>query len=313
VSEQEFDQQGFHQKPALPWRIAVSMLWGVATGAFCFFLQWTLHQGAGDFTWAIHLAQRMLAGQNLYDTPFEQYPLTAALFAVPFVGLRPEMAAAVFYGLGSGLLAFALTRNSYHRLLVFLAYPYWVGLITVQWSTIIAASAFFPVLAAVAMAKPQVGLPVFLTHFNRRSFWSCVVVGVLSLIVMPRWPKLWMGQMGYYEHFFAILVIPGPLILLALLRYRDRDAWLLLLNSIMPQRWFFDAFTLWLIPKSRWELIVTVVFSWCSGIWRWYHQPTNIYQVGRWIVLSIYLPMLVIVLLRRSNGWEADETDNKTG
>jgi hypothetical protein len=160
----------------------------------------------------------------------------------------------------------------------------------------------------VAMAKPQVGLPVFLTHFNRRSFWACVMVGLLSLILLPRWPQLWMGQMGYYQHFFAILVFPGPLVLLALLRYRDRDAWLLLLTSLMPQRWFFDVFVLWLIPKSRRELLATVVFSWCSGIWRWYHQPTSFDQVGRWIVLSIYLPMLAIVLLRRP-GLDGGGTD----
>lgn len=285
--------------PALRWRITISILLGVATGAFCFFLVRTLHQGAGDFSWAIHLAQRFLARQNPYDTPDEQYPFTAALVALPFVRLRPEIAAAVFYGLSSSLLAFGLTRHGYHRLLVFLAYPYWIGLLTVQWCTVITASAFFPLLMPVAMAKPQVGLPVFLTRFNRRSFWACVVIGLLSLILFPRWPQLWLGQTGYYQHFFAILVLPGPLVLLALLRYRDRDAWLLFLTSLMPQRWFFDAFVLWLIPKSRREILVTVVFSWCSGIWRWYHQPLTFVQVGRWIVLSIYLPMLAIVLLRR--------------
>jgi hypothetical protein len=89
--------------------------------------------------------------------------------------------------------------------------------------------------------------------------------------------------------------------LLALLRYRDRDAQLLLLTSLMPQRWFFDSFTLWLIPKSRREILVTVFFSWCAGIWRWYHQPTSFTQVGRWIVLSTYLPMLAIVLLRKTS------------
>lgn len=286
--------------PDIRWRLAISALVGVATGLFCLFLVRTLHQGAGDFSWAIHLAQRFLARQNPYDTPAEQYPFTAAIFALPFVRIPPEAAAAIFYGLSSALLAFGLTRGGYHRLLVFLAYPYWVGLLTVQWSTVITAGAFFPLLMPVAMAKPQVGLPVFLTHFNRRSFWACVAVGLLSLILMPRWPQLWVGQMGFYQHFFAILVLPGPLVLLALLRYRDKDAWLLLLTSLMPQRWFFDAFVLWLIPKSRRELLVTVVFSWGSGIWRWYHQPTNFTQVGRWIVLSIYLPMLAIILLRKS-------------
>jgi hypothetical protein len=281
------------------WRITVSVLVGLGAGSFCFYLVHKLHQGSGDFGWAIHLMRRLLARQNPYDTPFEQYPLTAGVVAFPFVKLPPALAAALFYGLSSSLLAFGLTRDGYQRLLVFLAYPYWVGLLTVQWSTIIAASAFFPLLMPVTMAKPQVGFPVFLTYFSRRGLLACIAVGVLSLVVMPRWPLLWIGQMGYYQHFIAIAVLPGPLVALALLRHRERDARLLLLTSLMPQRWFFDAFILWLIPKSRREIMVTVFFSWCCGIWRWYYPPQSFTQVGRWIVLSTYLPMLVIVLLRK--------------
>jgi hypothetical protein len=281
------------------WRIATSGLIGLIAGAYCYFLNHALHQGAGDFGWSVHLAQRFLARQNPYDTPLEQYPFTAAQFAFPFVRLRPEVAAGVFYGLSSFLLALGLTRNGYHRLLIFLAYPYWVGLVTVQWCTVITAAAFFPLLLPVTMAKPQVGLPVFLTRLTLRGFLACVAVGLLSLILLPRWPLMWMGQLGYYQHFFAVLVLPGPLILLAVLRYRDRDARLLLITSVMPQRWFFDSFILWLIPQARGEILVTVCFSWAAGIWRWYHQPTSFTQVGRWIVLSTYLPMLALVLLRR--------------
>lgn len=292
---------------AIRGRLAISALLGAATGSFCFYFQRSLHRGAGDFVWAMHLAQRVLAHQNPYDTSFEQYPLMAGMFAFPFLGFSPEAAGAIFYGLSSALLALGLTRHSYSRLLIFLAYPYWIGLLTVQWSAAITASAFFPLLLPLTMAKPQVGLPVFLTRFSRRGFWACVVISLFSLILMPRWPLLWIGQMRYYQHFFAILVLPGPLILLALLRYRDRDAWLLLLSSFMPQRWFFDALILWLIPKSRREILLTVIFSWCSGLWRSYHPPSSFLEVGRWIVLSIYLPMLVIVLLREP------QTDGQSG
>ena len=288
------------QMPAIRGRLAISALVGAAAGSICFFFQHTLHLRGGDFVWAIHLAQKVIAHQNPYDTTFEQYPLTAGLFAFPFLGLSLEAAAAIFYGLSSALLAFGLSREGYHRLLVFLAYPYWIGLLTVQWSTAITASAFFPLLLPLAMAKPQVGLPVFLTRFSRRGFWACVAFGLLSLAVMPRWPLLWLGQLRYYQHFFAILVLPGPLILLALLRYRDRDSWLLVISSCMPQRWFFDTLILWLIPKSRREILITVIFSWAAGLWRSYQSPASYTEVGRWIVLSTYLPMLAIILLRSS-------------
>src|SRR5271165_7125543 len=100
-------------------RIVICAAIGVASAAYCYFLLRHFHQGAGDFGWAIHAAQRLLAGQNPYDTPLEQYPLTAAFFAWPFAGLRPEVAGALFYGVSSALLAFGLTRHGYHYLLVF--------------------------------------------------------------------------------------------------------------------------------------------------------------------------------------------------
>jgi hypothetical protein len=34
------------------------------------------------------------------------------------------------------------------------------------------------------------------------------------------------------------------------------------------------------------------------GLWRWYHVPRTIHQVGLWIVLGFYLPILANVLLR---------------
>lgn len=280
------------------WRIAVSAAIGFASGAICWFLMKHFHQDAADFRWALHLAQRVLARQNPYDTPLEQYPLTAAIFALPFLRLPPELAAGIFWGIGSGLLAFGLTRHGYTGLLIFFAYPYWAAILTVQWSPIIAASAFFPLLLPVTMAKPQVGLPVFLTRLSKRGVLACVIVALASLALMPTWPLLWWRQTGNYQHFIPLLVLPGPLLLLALLRYRDRDARLLFLSALMPQRWFFDSFILWLIPQSRREIVWTVFFSWGAGIWRWYHIPHSFTEVGRWTVILFYLPMVAVVLLR---------------
>jgi hypothetical protein len=281
------------------WRLAVSAAIGLASGIFCWFLMRHFHQDAADFRWPLHLAHGLLARQNPYDTPFEQYPLTAGLFALPFVRLRPEIAAASFWGISSALLAFGLTRHGYNKLLVFLAYPYWAGIIAVQWSPIIAAGSFFPLLLPLTMAKPQIGLPVFLTRLSLRGLLGCVAVGLVSLAVLPSWPWLWLRQTGNYEHFIPLLVLPGPLLALALLRYRDRDAWLLFLAALMPQRWFFDSFTLWLIPQSRREIVWTVFFSWGAGMWRWYHVPHSFTEVGRWTVIFLYLPMLIVVLWRR--------------
>jgi hypothetical protein len=283
-------------------RILISTAIGLASGIFCWFVLAHFHQGAADLTWAIHLSQRLLARQNPYDTPLEQYPLIAAFFGLPFAWLRPEVAGGVFYGVSSGVLAFGLTRHGYSRLLLFLAYPYWAGFLTAQWPPLIAASAFFPLLLPVTLVKPQVGLPVALTHLSRRGVLACAVLVAVSLAILPRWPILWAHQFGHYEHFIPLLVLPGPLLLLALLRYRDRDAWLLFLSALMPQRWFFDSLPLWLIPKNRREMVWTVSLSLAPGIWRWFHAPHSYAEVGRWTVVFFYLPMLAVILLRNRVG-----------
>lgn len=285
---------------AMRARLLISTLIGLASGFLCWFLMIRFQQGAADFQWAIHLAHRVLARQNPYDTPLEQYPLTAGVFALPFLGFSAEAAAAVFYGLSSGLLAFGLTRHGYHRLLIFLAFPYWSGLLTVQWSAAVTASAFFPILLPFTSAKPQIGLPVFLTRLSRTGLAVTAAVVLATFAFMPNWPRLWLAQSGNYQHFIPLLIFPGPLLLLVLLRYRDRDGWLLLVGACMPQRWFYDPFFLWLIPKTRRQIVYTAGLSWVPGIWRWYHTPHSFMQVGRWTVLWLYLPMLVVLLLRKT-------------
>jgi hypothetical protein len=288
-------------------RLVVSLAVGIATGLFCGCLLRHFRQGAADFGWALRAARYASARQNPYDTPLEQYPLTAALLSLPLVRLPGEIAGGIFYGLSSALLAFGLTRYGYHRLLVFLAYPYWAGTLTAQWSPLIMAAGFFSLLLPVTMAKPQIGLPVALTHISWRGLAACALVVLGTLIWMPAWPLLWVRQLGNYEHFVPLLVLPGPLLGLALWRYRERNAWLLFLASLVPQRWFFDAFILWLIPKSRRAIVWTAGLSWGAGLWRWYHMPHSFTEVGRWDVVFIYLPMLVVVLTEESG---ADEEDS---
>ena len=269
------------------------------------------HQDAADFRWALHLAERLLARQNPYDTPYQLYPVPAALFGLPFVWMQPEVAAGAFWGISSALLAFGLTREGYTRLLIFLAYPYWAGILTAQWIPLIMASAFFSLLLPATMAKPQIGLPVFLTHLTLRGFLACAVVGLASLVVAPNWPVTWLRYAAGYQRFVPLFVLPGPLLALALLRYRERDALFLFLSSIMPQRWFYDAFILWLIPRSRRQIVWTVFLSWGAGIWRWYHAPQSFTQVGRYCVLFFYLPMLAVVLLR--TGFTTEDTGEHRG
>jgi hypothetical protein len=282
-------------------RIFISVLLACASGYLCWFLLDHFHQGAGDFNWALGAARELLAKRDPYGhigPGAIPYPLTAVLLAVPFAWLPSTVAGGTFFGLSTGLLAFGLTREGYIRLLIFLAYPYWAALITAQWTPLIMAAALFPLALPVTLAKPQIGLPVALTHISRIGVAASLLFVLLTFAIMPSWPWHWLPQLKGYQHYYPLLAIPGPLLLLSLIAYRERDAQFLFLSSIFPQRWFYDAFTLWLIPKSRRELVYTVGISWVLGVLRWYHGPRSIQEVGRWTVSLIFVPMLAVVLLR---------------
>jgi hypothetical protein len=289
-------------KTAQPTRdVAVAVAFAIGSGVLCWAFLHRYQLGAADFTWAHTAARDLLSRKDPYvHTPpgAIPYPLTAALAALPFAALPAEIAGALFFGISSGLLALALVRRDPTRLLIFLAYPYWAALMTAQWTPLLMCAAFYPIALAFCTVKPQIGGPIALTNLSRKGALAAAVLLIASLAWMPRWPLEWISQLGGYQYFVPLLVLPGPLLALAAWRYRDRDSLFLLLCALMPQRWFYDSFVLWLIPKSRRSVLSTVACSWIVGLWRWYHMPRSMHDIGLWSVLGFYLPMLVIVLLR---------------
>lgn len=254
--------------------------------------------------WAMQAARDLTDGHDPYSYPphahFIPYPLPAALAGLPFSFFTPAVGAALFYGISTGLLAFALFTRSKHRLWVFLAMPFWFAMVWAQWTPLIMAAAFFPMLLPVVLIKPQIALPIGLTHLTMIGIYSCIGVGLISVIVYPSWPIVWLSQIKDYQRFFPFLSLPfGPLLLLALLRWRDSDARVFLLISLFPQRHFYDAFVLWLIPKTRREILPTVALSWGAWIWKaYYHPHMQSPEVGLVSVLFFFLPMLSVILLR---------------
>jgi hypothetical protein len=286
-----------------------SVVAGLTSGTLCWAFVNRFGLSGGDFHWAYVAARALLAGKNPYantSSGIIPYPLPAALVALPFVRFSPELAGAMFFAIGSALLAYGLVRERPVRLLIFLAYPYWAALMAVQWTPLLMSAAFFPLALAFCVAKPHIGAPVAMTHLSRRGLIAAALLLTLSLLIRPRWPIEWLGQLHGYQHFYALLVLPGPLLGLALWRWRDRDAWLLVLASILPQRWFYDPFILWLIPKTRRSILATVACSWATGLWRWYHIPHTLHDVGRWSVLGFYIPMLIVVMTRKDSAGEID-------
>ena len=292
-------------------RLAVSSLIGMASGLLC----WLIHVGrqasSNDFNWALHSAQALLLHEDPYAVHLPPhgmpYPLPATFFALPLLWAGSRLAGALFWGASSALLAFGLTREGYTRLLIFLAFPYWAAMLCVQWSPLVMAGAFLPWMVPAALAKPQIGIPIMLAQPNWRGFVACAAVAAASLLVLPSWPMKWLGQLGGFESYVPLLVLPlGLTLLLALWNRDDPDSHLFLLSALMPQHWFYDAFILWLIPKTRREILATCLLSWGAALWRGFHTPHSWAEFGLAAVGWIYLPMLAVILVRRSPNRSSD-------
>jgi hypothetical protein len=259
------------------------------------------HWPGGDFNWAMIAAQDLIHGRDPYryisGPEWTPYPLPAAFVGLPFSVFSPAVGGALFFGVSAGLLAFGLTtRGEYQRLLILTAFPFWFALEWAQWTPLIMAAAFFPVIMPVVLMKPHIALPVALTHPTQLGVYCCVGVGVLSLIIYPTWPLVWLSQIGQFQRFSPIATAVGPLLLLALFRWREKDAQLFLLACLFPQRLYYDAFVLWLIPKTRKEIFFTALVSW--GAWIWNVRHPEMTSVGIVSSLFFFLPMLAVILLR---------------
>lgn len=283
-------------------RVLASIAIGSTAGALCYFFLLHVGVGAGDFTWAYGAANDLLNGEDPYRHEpsrfWTPYPLPAALVAIPFLALTPELAAAVFFGLSTALMTYGLTTRGSFALFTLLSCPFWVSLQWAQWTPLIVAAAFFPILMFVVVTKPHVAAPVVAFHWSVPGIILTILLLAASLLIYPTWPIKWIYQLGEFQAFIPLLTVPGPLLLLALKRWRDPDAKFLLLASFFPQRWFYDALILWLIPKTRKEFLYTATFSWGAYLWRLIHMPDTNLERGLVSVLFFYLPMLVVILRR---------------
>ena len=256
----------------------------------------------GDFGWNHMAAREFLQGVDPYRHPpaedYAPYPFPAVIFAMPFLVLPPVIAASVFFGISSGLMAYGLLANGWASLLVFTCCPFWIALQWAQWTPLIVASAFFSFLAITVCIKPQISLPVVLTHLNKVAIISAFSLLAVSLILYPSWPWRWLKSLSGYQAYCALLTIPGPLLLLAFKRWRDPDARLLLLASIFPQRWLYDGLILWLIPKTRKEFLYTALVSWTALAWLLLRNTDSLIERGAVLTLSFHVPMLITILRR---------------
>ena len=287
-------------------RLLYAIMIGIAAALLCYRAR-TLpmyYPGPGDFNWALDTATALMQGKDPYA--FEPsslripYPLPVALFGAPLVALPEPLAAAIFFGASSGLLAYGILQSDEPwRLAVFASFPYIYALIFAQWSPLITASWFFPILAPLlVLVKPNIALPVALNRLTWRGVAFAGGVLLASLLIYPSWPWRWLEMTGEYARIVPILVLPfGPALALALIRWQDERARLLIAMSVLPFRGVYDLTALGLIPRSIHQAFLLVMLSWSVPL---YDFGIGLQVRPAWSVPILFLPALAFILY---DGW----------
>jgi hypothetical protein len=309
-------------RPSTPVRAGVALLIGIAAGVACF-VKISSVRPADDFSLYWLGARALIEGKNPYvvvqtggpfslDAPFV-YPLTTAMMGVPFaLWLSPVWAATVFVALAAALLAWGITREGFARLPVFASAPFLWACTAGQLSPLLTAGALLPAVGWLAPVKPNVGLATLAYRPSRWSVAGSFLFVVASLVINPLWPVEWLSALSrfswaYYGKGVPLTLSGGPLLLLALTRWRRREARLFLVLSCVPQTlMFYDQLPLWLIPQTRlrsmsFSLLSVMGLILADGA---LPQARTYAQVGvvYWpmILATCYLPATVL-LLRRPN------------
>lgn len=296
------------------------VLAAILIGEICGVLAWAIQFG-GRTDWAQiwYGARALIDGISPYSVVgpgrlFEWqfpllYPLPAIVVGVPFALAPLAVAVGLFAGCSAAILSYAITRDGWSRLLLLLGAPFLLAMLSAQWSMLLTAAALLPPLGFLFVTKPTVGAALWLYKPSR----SAVVGGVLfllaSIAVRPSWPREWAATMSHTGHMVVPLVhAGGPLLLLALLRWRRPEARLLLALACVPQTaLLYEMVPLMLIPSTIGESVAFValsyvVFGWWAHL-RPYDTVANSVAASVYMVVPLlYLPCLAMVMRRPNEG-----------
>jgi len=272
-----------------------------------------------DFTWYWLGARALIEGKDPYiviqpggpfhlDAPFV-YPLTSAMVGVPFaLWLSLGWAATLFVAIGSAFLAWGITQDGYARLPIFGSAPFFWAVTSGQVSPLLTAGALLPALSWLAPTKPNLGLATLGYRPSKIALLGSFLFLAASLMINPHWPREWLAALGThnesdYGKGIPLLLGGGPLLLLALTRWRRPDARLLLILACVPQTiMFYDQLPLWLIARTRLQSAAMGLLSMVGLLLAGFALPPHPThgQVAStfWpmVLATCYLPALALVL-----------------
>jgi hypothetical protein len=134
----------------------------------------------------------------------------------------------------------------------------------------------------------------------------------VAFVFNPHWVSEWHDSLAHRVsdvYWAPLAIVGGPLLLLALFKWRRPEARMLIVLSLVPQLFlFYDQLLLWLIPKTWRESFLLSVLSWVAlyfGNKGFGANPSTREVVSSYampIMFLLFLPSLVMILLRPNEG-----------
>jgi hypothetical protein len=317
-------------RPSMRKRLTIALIIGVAAGAFTFSLQsrhpeilaydWTFHWRAGRAVWDRLNPYVVVVPTGPY--PFSYYwfyPLPSVFLALPTALLPAVWSSALTVAATSCLLAFAVTRENFARLPLFLSSQFMMGAAAGSSPMVlVTAACAWPALQWLVAVKPNLGIAAFVSRPTRSAVWGTLVLSTLAFLIVPTWPWFWLRQLFAMKggdthivlgHIAPIVVPGGQLALLALLRWRRWDARLLLTMACVPQSMtFHDVLPLMLIPQTLRQSLVMGLLSFAAfflalpTLRNEADMATMFHQTAPLAVWFMYVPAIWLVLARPNEG-----------
>ncbi len=312
------DARGEAETPPSLNRLLVAVGIGLLAGTFCAAKAYGVGgRGPSDFEFLWRAARLSAAGIDPYtmrpgaigwplaDAFF--YPGPALIIVWPLRFLNLALAAGLFLGISSAWLAWRLTTDGWWRLWVLGGPSFVLSAALGQWSPLLTVGALLPSAGLFLACKPTVGLACFAYHPTWRGAAGAVALGIVSLVLIPGWPTEWLANLHLVVGHPPPIAMPfGWLLLLALLRWRQREARLLIAMACVPQLLFFaDQLPLGLVATTRKEGVALAACGLAAlAIWFVRLSPGDAYvaKAAPYVMVGCYLPALILVLRRPNEG-----------
>jgi hypothetical protein len=198
-------------------------------------------------------------------------------------------------------LAFLLMRRGLGQFWLLLTVPFGLAIVLAQWSPLLMAGALSVPLSWALACKPTIGLALFAWRPSWKSATVCAALLAIGFFVNPFWVgEWWQAARRVPGHGAPITHAFGFLPPLALLRWRNPAARLVVIMTLMPQNLdFYDHLPLFFAATSGAELFGLTALSWIAwGGTRL--QCSDPYfcgtQAAPWIIALLYLPATLLVL-----------------